>query len=275
MRVLLEQLSAAGFQVVETVYGNTWLKSKSYPIFKQSSWDDAELVVINGEGTMHDDARLAVYYLEEVIARAEGKRVVLVNSLWQRMSESYRRLLDSRVDLVTLREPGSWAELGIERAHVMPDLSFYEVPHYAKLGSQGLVKGTFYKGLFQTLELDNSIDVGREDWSVLVNKLRHADACITGKHHEVLACCVARCPFLTPKLDTHKVSALGAFVGAELPTIRNRATVWEVKRALRKAAVDQDNLYRDLFDAMESLREQTSLSQLITQSLPCIGSGSL
>lgn len=261
MRTLFAELDAAGIEVVESVYGNTWRFSKSFPIWRPESWEAADLVVINGEGTMHDDGKLAVFYLDEVVARRDGRRVALVNSLWQRMAPRFTALA-RQSDLVVLREPASARAFDHPAARLMPDLSFYDVPVWSRLPPQGFVRGTFYRGLFRQLALDTAVDVERDDWSVMVNRLRHARALLTGKHHEVMAACVARCPFVTPAIATHKISALGDYAGVALPVVPAEADAAAVHAALEAAATDADGTFARLFDRLAALRAEVRLRDL-------------
>lgn len=262
MRVLHREAEQAGLEVLESVYGNTWRFSKSYPIFHPEAMEQAELIIVNGEGTMHDDARFATYYMEEIFRNRGQRRFALVNSLWQRMSPVYAEWL-AEADLVVLREPMSYAALGRRDAEVMPDLSYYEVPLLSSLGEQEFVRGTFYGTSLGEISLDTTIDIASEDWGVMVNKLRHARACLTGKHHEVIACCIARCPFVSPRIGTHKIASLGEFVNAPLVEIAPDASEDAVRQALVRAAADQDGAYARLFDHLEHMRARIRLSDLL------------
>jgi hypothetical protein len=262
MRQLHAELAGAGIEVVESVYGNTWKLSKSLPIWREESMAAAELIVINGEGTMHDDGRLAVFYLEEVVARREARKVALVNSLWQRMAPRLAALA-CQADLVVLREPASQRALGHPPAALMPDLSYYDRPVWSRLEPTGFVKGSFYGPAFRGLELDATIDVERDDWSVMVNRLRHARALLTGKHHEVMAACVARCPFVTPAIATHKIAGLGDYAGVTLPQVAPGCGRRAVLEALDRAAADPDRVFARLFDTLEAVRDAVRLRDLV------------
>ena len=264
MRTLLCELDAAGIEVTESVYGNTWRFDRTMPIFRPESLEAAELVVINGEGTMHDDSLMASFLLDDVAARRGGRKLALVNSLWNRMSPRFATIA-AGAELVTVREPLSHAELGLASAVTMPDSSFYERPAYRRLESQGLLVGTFYGSGFKDIRLDGAVDVTREDWGTTVTKLRHARAVFTGKHHEVMAACVARCPFVTPAIGTHKISGLGAFIGVELPTVTPGSDPSTVRAALERAAGDADGLFRRLFDWLEVLRAEHRLRDLFAR----------
>lgn len=266
MRVLLTHADMSGLDVIETVYGNTWLLSKSYPIFDHASLSQADVIILNGEGTMHDDARLAKYYLDCIFKYKGTRKFALINSLWQRMSPVYADLM-KHADIVTVREPKSKKSLGMDSAFVMPDLSYYEVPPHSRVQYQGFLKGTFYKGLFKEIKLDGKIDITRENWGVVVNKLRYADACLTGKHHEVMACCIARCPFVTPLIETHKISGLGDFIGQKLLEVAPNEDRSTIIKKLSIARADKDGTYRNLFDCLENIRDRIKLSNLFEKML--------
>lgn len=262
MRQLHNELAGAGVEVVESVYGNTWKLTRSLPTWREESMAAADLIVINGEGTMHDDGRLAAFYLDEVVARRASRKVALVNSLWQRMSSRHGELA-RQVDLVVLREPASHREFGQAGAALMPDLSFYHLPAWSWLDPVGFVKGTFYGPAFRGLELDASIDIEHDDWSVMVNRLRHARALLTGKHHEVLAACVARCPFVTPSIATHKIAGLGEYAEVTLPQIAPGCGRQAAYHALERAAADSDGIFARLFDRLEAVRDAVCLRDLL------------
>lgn len=262
MRVLHAELESAGINVLESVYGNTLWLNQTLPVFRQENWEDSDLIIVNGEGTMHDDSRMSLYLLESVLSKRGNKKAALINSLWCNMSPMLSDSL-SGLDLVIFREPLSFASAKVKHAHIMPDLSYYEVPPFSQLRDQGFAKGTFYGSQFSESILDCSVDIMRDDWSVVVNTLRHSRACLTGKHHEVYAACIARCPFVTPKISTHKISALGSLIGEELPTLENDANQDQVQHALRLAEEDPNGLFKRLFDALENLRNRHCLQEYL------------
>lgn len=262
MRVLHAELEKAGIRILESVYGNTLWLNRTLPVYDPANLEAADVIVVNGEGTMHDDSKMSVFLLERILADRGRRKAALVNSLWQNMSPEYTELV-STLDVVVMRDPLSLAACGAPAAQLMPDLSFYEIPAWSRLEDQGFVKGTFYSRAFWDLSLDSALDVRHEDWGFLVNKLRHARALLTGKHHEVYAACLARCPFITTRLQTHKIAALGAFIGAELPTLDPDADPATVQLALEVAADDQQGVFARLFDTLERLRSDRQLAQIL------------
>jgi len=99
--------------------------------------ESVDLLLLNGEGTMHDDAPKALKYAEAVaFAKAQGVKCVLMNSVWQRNSKLNEYL--KFFDLIYCRESLSAAEinaLGYE-AVVVPDMTFateaHELPKVGK-----------------------------------------------------------------------------------------------------------------------------------------------
>jgi hypothetical protein len=84
-----------------------------------------DLIVMNGEGTMHDDQPRGVEMLEFVAAmKKRGSFAVLINSIWQNNTgiyNSYLRLFDA----IYVREPQSQREIAAlgHSATVCPDLT--------------------------------------------------------------------------------------------------------------------------------------------------------
>jgi len=253
MRVLHDALTRAGIEITQSVYGNTRKFEKRFPSWDDAAFDAADLIVINGEGTMHDDSGMSAFLMDKVLAKAGHRKTALVNSLWQNMSPHYTRMLQD-LDLVTAREPASAQAMELESAIVIPDLSYFDVPPRSPLPPGGLVKGTFYRRAHAKMSCDTTVDVTTQDWAHLVNSLRAADALFTGKHHEVYAACIARCPFVVSAINTHKVSALGQLIDRELPIVHPDADEADIRRTLAVAAQDADGLFAALFDKMETLR---------------------
>ncbi|MCX7568267.1 polysaccharide pyruvyl transferase family protein [Sulfitobacter sp. F26169L] len=85
----------------------------------------ADLVVVNGEGTIHHNAEAAEPLLAVATeAKARGKTVCLINTTWHENGTAFQDLA-RQFDIVSVRESSSAAELrqaGIE-SRVIPDLS--------------------------------------------------------------------------------------------------------------------------------------------------------
>ncbi len=99
MRAILSQCDRAGLQVIRT-----WpITALDDARVVRSSLNDFDLLLVNGEGTMHDDQPKALSLAQAVIVAAEaGKRVALVNSVWQNNREANRML--PHLDVMGCRE---------------------------------------------------------------------------------------------------------------------------------------------------------------------------
>lgn len=84
-----------------------------------------DIVIVNGEGTLHHNAGLGILKRCK-LAKSVGKPIFLVNAVWQ-SNEFSKQNLDL-FDLVFVREPASHREIsrdGRPDAKVVPDMVFY------------------------------------------------------------------------------------------------------------------------------------------------------
>jgi hypothetical protein len=111
-------------EIVHRLYVNDdW----DLPVTKDAI-DNAHLLLINGEGTIHHGSSKGRCLLEFAnYAKKIGVRVVLFNATWQENPSEFYDLIKS-IDLIYVRDSLSRRELllkGIEST-VVPDLTFYE-----------------------------------------------------------------------------------------------------------------------------------------------------
>lgn len=93
----------------------------------------ADIVILNGEGTLHDDAG-EVWLQKALLAKELKKKVFLVNAVWQNNPANKRYL--SVFDVCSFRETFSFQEAvkdGCKNAFHIPDLSFYSLPELKNL----------------------------------------------------------------------------------------------------------------------------------------------
>lgn len=91
----------------------------------QAAITPADIVLLNGEGTLHDDAG-SVWLQKAEIAKENHKKVCLLNATWQNNPQNKRYL--SCFDLLSFRDEKSLREAerdGAENIFCTPDLSFY------------------------------------------------------------------------------------------------------------------------------------------------------
>jgi|LWDU01.1.fsa_nt_gi polysaccharide pyruvyl transferase WcaK-like protein len=189
MRYLYHDLSDCGHDIVNTL-------------------EEADLVVVNGEGTMHHNERTAQDLLSVLLlAHRSGKKTALVNSVWQRMTitKSIKDMLNA--SYVSVREVLSQNELkkvGV-KSNIHLDVSYFvDVPEIEVTNKDELVVGSFFfRENWRPNDTPN-IDIFKDEWDVIVNTLRCSKHFFTGRHHELYAACKARCPFTVIDGNTHK-----------------------------------------------------------------------
>jgi hypothetical protein len=254
-RVLTERLTAHGLDCVGWVNGMNGLSR----ILSHDPEAQFEAVVMNGEGTMHDNADRAF----EIAAIGRmlqdlGKRVFLINTVWQ---GNGRRLNDlvSGFDLIAARESRSVAELAPVRSDVrlVPDLCWYtdlprsrssdlpiavldcvqpettgELARTARTaGLPFFVMDRFFDNFHRAVRADTAATsaprvLGPEDVGA-------ASAWLGGRFHGVVLALAAGVPILSTPSNTHKITAMLTDIGIEdkelqpsvLSGLRSRADV--------------------------------------------------
>lgn len=227
---------------------------------KERFLEGHDLLIINGEGTMHDNAKKAKTLLKlATYAKQElGIKTMLVNSVWQRNTEDLTMQLQ-HFDYIGVREILSKNEITKyinKDVEVHLDLSYYANVPYEKYSLVNIIVGNYYQDgkdstLISNIGEDSTIDIFNESWNTVVNKLRHAKLLVTGRHHEMYAACKARCPFIVLEGNTHKNSGLFKTFNVNIPVLSREASISEIKQAIANIDQYQDE-YKKLFDAMES-----------------------
>lgn len=199
-------------------------------------------VIVNGEGTMHHNQRSAIRFLEALKAAQKfGLRTRLINTVWQSMIHDYDDVLQ-RCDEVIVREINSAEEMqkhGVTPL-IAPDMSYLVDVPYQEYEHVTAYEGQYWK--LDTKETDwPAINVFEQSWGEIVNRLRHADLLITGRHHEMYAACKARCRFLVKPGNTWKNEGLLKTAGVDIP--------WDVEGVL---SGKYDKEYKKLWDYLDA-----------------------
>lgn len=169
------------------------------------------LVVLNGEGTLHDNATAANKYLTYISeAQSRGMRTEIINTVWQNMANKWQPVL-SNLEILELRESLSRSAAGM--GEIVLDASIHEyVPEIKKQSTDVLLGGKFILGSNK----DNPgvadanwagskrIDIFNESWVDVVNRARNAKVFLTGRHHEMYAALCARCKVIVQPGNTWK-----------------------------------------------------------------------
>lgn len=220
---------------------------------------DFDLLLVNGEGSMHHESATGWRKLREIEAAiAQGKEAMLINTVWQANSPEAaaiaamckRVVVRETLSAAELREQGVAAEVAIDQAY---HDEIDENAHYVDLHG-GVAITDFYSREFRCFVIPNStwakqfhhLDMQAMSWSSLVKTLRTASLLLTGRHHAVYAACKARTPFLAMAGNTHKIEGLFKTASVELPLI---AEFNKLRGAVVKNQIPEAACHR-LFDWM-------------------------
>jgi len=191
--------------------------------------DNYDLLIVNGEGSMHHDSNGMIKKLRIIEnAISNNKRVFLVNTVWQQNSQKYADILHGCEKIFT-REVLSQRTLASQgiKSDVCIDLSYFDVidERAPAINFEGAVVFTdFYSKEFNTFVWVNSKEIQKYpsikmdtlSWSSMVNSLKTASCLVTGRHHAIYAACKARCPFIAMPGNTHKIEGLIATSNIEV-----------------------------------------------------------
>lgn len=222
--------------------------------------DEFDVLVVNGEGTMHHNSRGCRRKLETIAkALSAGRQVHLINTVWEDNPPDYIETLQGCRSVVArevlsaraLARQGVAATVRLDQAYFCPLDEVAEPEDFAgaTLCTDFFSRefGTFVRITGKWGESYPYIDMRAWDWSRLVASFRNASMLVTGRHHAVYAACRARLPFLALEGNTHKIRGMIETSGIPIPIFTEFS---ELKTRLRW--VDEHRaLYQELFDWME------------------------
>ena len=229
--------------------------------------NDYDVLVINGEGSMHHRAPTYFKKMEEArYAASTGRPFHLVNTIWQSNGAAEAGLL-GQARLIVVREILSQQALASEAgvfSEIKLDFSFFEpldMDAEFKDFEGKEIATDFYSTEFQDFVRPTTaflskfpfISMKKMGWSNFVRSLSTASLLITGRHHAVYAACRARTPFVALRGNSHKIEGIVATAGIEIPICehpRELMSTIEWARSNKEA-------YSDLFDWMASQKPWT------------------
>lgn len=186
----------------------------------------AQLVLANGEGTMHDNVGKANLVMETLqLAQDRNKRTMLVNTVWQNMRRDINMPILARLDYLCVREPLSQKATGV-KCDVVPDFcvgtSFekYEPDIVDTSLRSRYAKGDTHPdcpwhGIMNHID---ATEVGLSTpFRELIEELKQYDTYITGQHHGIYAAILAGIKFLPLPSNTHKIEGLIKWIGKSNP----------------------------------------------------------
>lgn len=172
-------------------------------------------VIINGEGTLHNDTYRSRMLLEKAKTLKElGYKVYLINSVWQN-NKYNNRYLDC-FDRIYVRESLSQKEIQEAgyKAEVVPDLSLYKLKESgkSKLKYDNLVIDSVNKEQSQELEkLSKKLKcpfIKMCERSDVEELIKQSSFVHTGRFHGALLCVKHKIKFKAYKSNSHKMEGL-------------------------------------------------------------------
>lgn len=145
MRLLRAGLETRGAVITATGKAHTdWTKDDTVV----AAIKDADLTVINGEGTLHHGRPAGAKLLELTQMRAQtGKPIALVNALWEENPDEWAPLA-AQFDLLQCRDSDSAKALSLatgKQVDWLPDLSLSAPAEVTALPRQGMIVGDSVK----------------------------------------------------------------------------------------------------------------------------------
>jgi hypothetical protein len=215
----------------------------------------ADLVLINGEGTIHHSGPRALFLLQLIQrARAEGKPVALVNALFQQYDAPADDIL-AGLALLSVREPRSAAfarRFGgapLTLLDSAADPAFLADGRAHRLKDGRVIGGAHPHGLipdpFDGLP-GQKLGLRRLPYEDIVATLRTAEIYLTAQHHGVYAAALAGCPFVTSPSNSHKIEAFVDWTGLPIPVCMRKD---EIEPAIAFALRNR-SMYAELADWM-------------------------
>lgn len=217
---------------------------KTPQILSRKDIANSDLVVLNGEGILHDDQAVAKKFLDYIkIAQELKKQTHIINAVWQKMDKSWLPLL-KKCDLLEVRECLSQKEI-ICNSNVVLDASIHsEVKKSIDPRCGVCVGGSFY-GEINIDWPHQKINIFKQKWDELVKILQKSELLITGRHHEMYAALQARTPVMVISGNTWKNE--GFFYTVEAKNLLLKPSKENIADVLNgKYKSDWDNIWRYL-----------------------------
>lgn len=232
------------------------------------AFDAADILLINGEGTIHHSGPRALFLLQLIQrAKAAGKRVALVNALFQQYDAPVDDIL-SGLALLTTREPRSSAfarRFGGQPVTLLDsaaDPAFLTKGKTRKLTTGRVIGGSHRHGLIPDPFADYSGDrltMRGTAYEDIVATLKAAEIYLTAQHHGAYAAALAGCPFIATPSNSHKIESFIDWTGLPIPIAMR---LDEIDPAIAFALKNR-SMYAELADWM---RQQTVLTSAMLGS---------
>ncbi|WP_170384191.1 polysaccharide pyruvyl transferase family protein [Ruegeria atlantica] len=217
---LIELCTRHGINVSRTIQS----KKKPQKATFQKRIRGADIVILNGEGSLHHDRGIGLFE-QAALAADAGKPVVLVNSVWQSnpKTKEYLQLFK----LTAFRESTSMklaSADGAKEAICVPDLSLYKHIESVQSPKGNLIftdsvlhdVSAKLKTLSAGMDLPSYAMANGTPNPLTLDRITNADAIVGGRFHALCLGLSAGKPMLCIESNTHKIGALLSDLGIDL-----------------------------------------------------------
>lgn len=218
--------------------------------FPDIVWNETDAVVVNGEGTLHNNRPGAVGVLDFVQrAQSHGVPTVLVNTVWQNMSLDWKPVVQG-LTYWSVRD-----RLSQEYAHsfncepeLYPDLSMNtQIPWLIEGHPSGVAHGNTWQSRVRANYPSAYVSVFANTWTGFVQQLQTYSAYATGRFHEICAAVVAQTPFWPIQGNSWKTQ--GLLADYDIPVMdRSPVSDHELKSFVLEHKQEFARLFRTIAD---------------------------
>ena len=202
--------------------------------FDEEELDKADLIIVNGEGTIHDNVPKADFLMNILkIAKYKKKKTALINFSYFNMDDRYDKILKS-INYVSARDLFTFEnlkkkidlelnfDLSISKEFIFdPEhkLNFESLIHDEIIGESvfGKIKVDKNKYNLQEIDLINA----SFPKSFLIEVLSHVKLHVTGRFHSVILSGLAGCSFVPWNSNTPKIQSIIKWSKIPIPVTSN------------------------------------------------------
>lgn len=262
----------SGCEAVINFYRNQFRRNNLVFYNKTQNIKDFDVVIANGEGTMHHNAGAADAMLDILIeAKHFNKKTLLLNSVWQDNDSLVDKL--NFVDHISVREIKSKNEIQnkIDRPiDVCIDYSYFFYFSNQKNKKYNLAVGNRMnfpnikpkRPKIQGIGEDCKVDIFSQSWIDIIDILSETKLFVTGRHHELYASCVAECPVIVLEGNSHKNSGLFETAQVNIPCLTMDATNDNILFAIRNVS-NYKSEYEKLFYFLKKFPKPNIIEQYL------------
>jgi len=217
--------------------------------------DKSEVVVVNGEGTIHHQNRAGTVLMDILkYAQDTNKKTMLINTVLDFPAPYYNEVF-KKLDYLSVREILSYdkAKQCGGNPEVLLDSCVDPINFTDKnvlvQDTRGLtLKGNAHPGvseyaILKTIDLPILAFKRIFTFNTIVKSLKNARVYVTGQHHGIYAAGLAGIPFVPLSSNSHKIEGLIKWSGLPIKICRNRNDIMEqIRFASNK---DNKHIYDD------------------------------